>query len=307
MEEILAQEDEKFKQKTIDNKHFFDPSLFPQFNFLITQQSIISSELNHALRSKIVLSEIENGSKLSGAWCEDKIMEEFYIRNKDEEGWLHWWSTHNPEKPNDDWTVFGLVHKGKYMTENCKKCPKTVELLSQIPGIRVAGFSRLQPKAGIETHCGFTGRRYGALAFHLGLVIPKEGAWLKCGEDTHYWKKAGDVLIFDDTFPHSAWNESDQERIILYIDFMISEENEKKLPEFIATENNNNEYKEEEEEEEEKEREEERRIYEAFLKAALRSAKKAKEKKEKENNTKKAEEKENSKLDDSSSSDHEDT
>lgn len=30
-----------------------------------------------------------------------------------------------------------------------------------------------------------------------------------------------EVIVFDDTHPHSAWNDSDSERIILYIDFKI--------------------------------------------------------------------------------------
>ena len=29
--------------------------------------------------------------------------------------------------------------------------------------------------------------------------------------------------MFDDTYPHSAWNDSDSERIILYIDFKVPE------------------------------------------------------------------------------------
>jgi hypothetical protein len=39
----------------------------------------------------------------------------------------------------------------------------------------------------------------------------------------HHWRKAGEVIVFDDTYPHSAWNDSDSERIILYIDFKVPE------------------------------------------------------------------------------------
>jgi len=186
--------------------------------------NVILEELQRARLTKTVCPEEQNGAKLSGVWCEDKAMEDFYNKTKDEEGWIHWWSVNN-DKPNKDWTIFGLYHKGNSMDENCKRCPKTKALLDQIPGIRVAGFSRIQPKSGIDTHKGFTGKRYGALAWHLGLVIPPdENAWLTCGGQSHVWRKPGEVIVFDDTWPHSAWNSSDQERIILYIDFQIPKE-----------------------------------------------------------------------------------
>jgi len=40
----------------------------------------------------------------------------------------------------------------------------------------------------------------------------------------------GEIIIFDDTFPHCAWNRSKQERIILYIDFKIPEDIASSLP-----------------------------------------------------------------------------
>lgn len=184
----------------------------------------------HALGAEIVKPNSENGAELSGSWCTDQVFEDFYNKTKDKQGWLHWWSVSNPSIPNDDWTIFGLMQSGRYMTENCKLCPETTKLLEQVEGLRVAGFSRLQPRSGIATHKGFTGRRYGSLAYHLGLAIPSSGAWLKCGPERHEWSKPGEVIIFDDTFPHSAWNESDQERIILYVDFTIPKDVMERLP-----------------------------------------------------------------------------
>jgi len=61
-------------------------------------------------------------------------------------------------------------------------------------------------------------------------VIPDRGAWLQCGPEIHHWEKKGDVLVFDDTFTHSAWNESSEERIILYVDFKIPDDVLPNLP-----------------------------------------------------------------------------
>ncbi|KAL6042111.1 Lipid A hydroxylase LpxO [Balamuthia mandrillaris] len=224
MTEPQATSERKAGASRIDNLYFYDPELFPHLNVLRENRHIIVEELQRARLTKVIRPEQENGAELSGSWCNDQIFDDFYNRTKDEQGWLHWWSVDTPDIPNQDWTIFGLMHGGKYMTENCKLCPRTTELLERVPNIRVAGFSRLVPHSGIDTHKGFTGRRYGALAFHLGLVIPSEGCCLKCGPEVFNWSKAGDVLVFDDTFPHSAWNESGEERIILYIDFKIPEE-----------------------------------------------------------------------------------
>ena len=105
---------------TLDNKYFYDPALFTHLQLLTDNCEVIANELSLALQSKIVPLDKENGAELSGVWCEDKVFDDFYDRTKGEEGWLHWWSVNNPEKPNNDWTIFGMMHGGKYMTENCK-------------------------------------------------------------------------------------------------------------------------------------------------------------------------------------------
>lgn len=42
--------------------------------------------------------------------------------------------------------------------------------------------------------------------------------WLNVGDKRQYWK-TGKCLVFDDTFCHSAINDSDEPRIILLLDF----------------------------------------------------------------------------------------
>lgn len=218
------------EKRPATNHYFYDPALFPHLDVLTQHAELILGELRAALGSAIVSAESRNGAVLSGVWCEDKQFDDFYQSTKNQQGWLHWWSVNNPDRPNNDWTIFGLMNNGQYMTENCALCPQTTRLLEQVPGIRVAGFSRIQPRSGIDTHKGFTGRMYGALAYHLGLLIPSSGASLVCGPEVHHWRKAGEVIVFDDTYPHSAWNDSDSERIILYIDFKVPEEVVPRLP-----------------------------------------------------------------------------
>jgi aspartyl/asparaginyl beta-hydroxylase (cupin superfamily) len=52
----------------------------------------------------------------------------------------------------------------------------------------------------------------------LGLVFPKSGhCELRVGNERRARQK-GKCLLFDDTTEHEAWNDSDEERIILLID-----------------------------------------------------------------------------------------
>jgi aspartyl/asparaginyl beta-hydroxylase (cupin superfamily) len=51
------------------------------------------------------------------------------------------------------------------------------------------------------------------LRAHLGLVIPKD-CNIRVGEETHTWEE-GKMLIFDDSYDHEAWNDSDEDRFVL--------------------------------------------------------------------------------------------
>lgn len=98
-----------------------------------------------------------------------------------------------------------------------ERFPKTIELLKGIKSINFAAFSRLSPNSSLAPH---KHNNPYCLIFHMGLIIPLGNTCgLKVGEETHLWTKPGDAVIFDDTFEHSAWNNSDEERIVLYVDF----------------------------------------------------------------------------------------
>src|SRR5262249_24351091 len=55
----------------------------------------------------------------------------------------------------------------------------------------------------------------GYLRYHLGLVIPDDDApVLRVGGQTYVWK-AGEAVLFDDTWPHGVENRSRQLRAVL--------------------------------------------------------------------------------------------
>jgi len=195
---------------------FFDSTLFPELQKLRDNYQLIREEL------------LQVNKEQKELLTEDVIRHNYWVGSPNfvdiannvqdmaKAGWMHWWS------PN--WNIFGLIFEGQEnrLEANCERFPKTMQLLTGIPNIRVAGFSRLLPGATIPPHHGYTGLEFGSLAFHLGLIIPKNAdCGIIVGEKKHLWREEGEVIIFDDVFKHTAWNLSEEERIILYIDFAV--------------------------------------------------------------------------------------
>ena len=68
------------------------------------------------------------------------------------------------------------------------------------------------------------------LRLHLGLKIPKKGCGMEVGGTQVNWAE-GEVLIFDDSFEHWVWNDSEEERMIFILDVPhpdLSEEDRKR-------------------------------------------------------------------------------
>jgi ornithine lipid ester-linked acyl 2-hydroxylase len=118
----------------------------------------------------------------------------------------------------DDWKTFFLYIYGHKNKENCRKCPETVRLLQQIPGMKSAMFSILAPRKHIPGH---RGPYKGVLRYHLGLIVPKPKTLckIKVGADFGYWEE-GRSLIFDDSRWHMVWNNSNFQRVVLFVDFV---------------------------------------------------------------------------------------
>jgi aspartyl/asparaginyl beta-hydroxylase (cupin superfamily) len=112
------------------------------------------------------------------------------------------------------WTAFFFVHDGRWQEESAQQCPLTHTLLRACPiGPGDAMFSVLAPRAQIEPHHGVDNLTW---TVHLGLDVP-HGATLVVGGDARAWRE-GEWLVFDDSYRHSARNDSDARRGILLFD-----------------------------------------------------------------------------------------
>ena len=130
------------------------------------------------------------------------------------------------------WKSF-MFKSGSFIEENCALAPQTAALLRGIPGVYTAFFSVLEPHQHIKAHWGYW---KGFVRYHLGVIIPTNNADNKCwirvnpqaqargGDRTaiqqgekYHWHD-GEAVLFDDTFLHEAANETDQVRVVLFLD-----------------------------------------------------------------------------------------
>ena len=118
---------------------------------------------------------------------------------------------------DDNWHVFVLYGFGGKHEANCAKTPQTSKLLETVPRLQTAWFSILAPNYHIPAHRGVT---KGILRCHLGLQIPKtpERCRMRVGDEMCVWRE-GELFVFDDTYEHEVWNDTDEERVILLFDF----------------------------------------------------------------------------------------
>jgi len=133
------------------------------------------------------------------------------------------------------WKSF-VIKSGAFVEDNCKLCPETTRLLRKIPRLRTAFFSILDPKQYITPHEGYYN---GFMRYHLGVIIPNNNenkeCWIRVANDKiphenlpsegdkYFWKN-GEGVLFNDNYSHDAKNESDEIRVILWLDV------ERKLP-----------------------------------------------------------------------------
>ena len=158
----------------------------------------------------------------------DRVVQELLaVSAADAEGFVPYVQTREGESSgqfdaldrDDGWSAYFLWNQGVRVDAHCERCPATEAAVAMAPQIQVKErapavfFSALRPHTKIPPHNGATNAR---LTVHLPLIIPPDCA-LQVGDEVRTWKQ-GELLIFDDTIRHSAWNRSDQRRVVLIFD-----------------------------------------------------------------------------------------
>jgi beta-hydroxylase len=119
---------------------------------------------------------------------------------------------------DDRWKTFFLYGYGFEAKLGVQMCPRTARLMREIPGMTTAMLSILSPQKHILDH---RGPYKGVLRYHLGLIVPreKERCRIRVGEEIRHWDE-GHSLMFDDTFNHEVWNDTEETRVVLFVDVL---------------------------------------------------------------------------------------
>jgi beta-hydroxylase len=176
------------RHSTVGDRTFFDVEEFPWARILEQNWTLIRAELDEVLADQEQLPNFQDISTDQATITDD-----------------------------DRWKTYFLFGYGFKSEANCRRCPQTARLVDQIPGMQTAFFSILAPGKHIGAH---RGPWKGVLRYHLALKIPepREGCRIRVGDDVRHWHE-GSSLIFDDTYEHEAWNDTEGTRVILFVDF----------------------------------------------------------------------------------------
>lgn len=116
---------------------------------------------------------------------------------------------------NGRWKSFYLKSFDNNIPSAYELAPKTMALIDQIPTMNMALFAALMPGKELKKHhdpFAFTMR------YSMGLSTPNS---IDCGlivdGDDRIWRD-GESFIFDETYMHSAYNDTDKVRLILMTD-----------------------------------------------------------------------------------------
>ena len=117
-----------------------------------------------------------------------------------------------------NWRTFNLIMFDQNVPGNADRCPKTVSLLRQVPGVQSALFSIIAPGTYIPPH---SDPAKGVIRYHLALKVPKdrEKCFINVNGRPYCWEE-GKGVLFDDVYEHWVRNDTDEERVILFVDIL---------------------------------------------------------------------------------------
>ena len=116
-----------------------------------------------------------------------------------------------------DWRSFFFWGYGYPVAANLARCPKTAEAVSRVPGLVSAIYSIVAPGAHIRRHRGVN---KSIMTLHIALKVPADAERCRMEVDgVHIVWREGEAVVIDDTFPHEVWNETEETRAVLLIQF----------------------------------------------------------------------------------------
>jgi len=114
------------------------------------------------------------------------------------------------------WRIINIKAGDEYSDVAHEYFPSLVRLLKRIPQIGTCAVSVLQDGVHIPIHVGYY---KGIMRYMIPVVVPKdrENVFLCVNELKYCWTEGVGVL-WDDTYPHKVYNNTDEIRVVIYMD-----------------------------------------------------------------------------------------
>lgn len=154
------------------------------------------------------------------------IIKEEYLGIKQ---WIPWPEDHFSDGGGSDWTVYPFLHtfpaydtaNASWIGSTCAQCPQTSEILRTLqPHIRTSLFSRLGPNTKISSHRGWADLSNYVLRCHLNIKIPSGASCGLIVDGEEKLHSQDEILVFDDSKYHRAYNNCVEERVVLIVDLL---------------------------------------------------------------------------------------
>lgn len=113
------------------------------------------------------------------------------------------------------WTSGLLVLRRGAVSPLADHFPGTIAAFSEVPGLLSLMWSVLGPGTELPEH---RGDNAGGLRLLYGVVCPDGSGHSLLGQPAPVAE--GALMLFDDTYPHAAWNHSDAPRAVLLADVL---------------------------------------------------------------------------------------
>ena len=145
-----------------------------------------------------------------------------YVSSGGQYGWIKGWGT---DSGPENWTQLALIYFDQAVPFITTQLPQTIKILSDISGIKLAAFVKMNPNTLLRKHDHPELKREGLLQMHLTLEAARVDNYSYInieGEFKQHHLRKG--FVFDGSHTHFAFNASDSDRTILYLSLIhISE------------------------------------------------------------------------------------
>jgi len=189
------------------NEYFFTVNKYPKMKILENNWKIIKNEIPYFDINTITIARQQD------EWLNDKA-DELFDKLKDNDNWIKSWND------NNTWFNYPLMYNNKIIGKAEEICPNTIKLLKKLKNIQVAGYSLLVPYGEIDFHTDSTGPSFNSMAFNMKLTGKRCRLIIRDKNKEYiHIHRVGKAVIFNSEHEHMADNNSDVNRVILYIDF----------------------------------------------------------------------------------------